>query len=125
RILDHLRRPIPGRRDLLTNKAGPTVNETVPRAPIGRSVRLVVGLEVWELPRSVEGRRIGSVDAEVDEPTGAGFGLDPAGVALGRGFGTESQRDGFVGRDVGEFEHGPQSGQVLVSGDLAARLGVV
>ena len=30
RLLDHLRRPVPGRRDLLTNNAGNTVNETVP-----------------------------------------------------------------------------------------------
>ena len=30
RLLDHLRRPIPGRRDLLTNNAGNTVNEIVP-----------------------------------------------------------------------------------------------
>ena len=30
RVLDHLRRPVPGRRDLLTNNAGNTVNEIVP-----------------------------------------------------------------------------------------------
>ena len=30
RLLDHLRRPLPGRRDLLTNNAGNTVNEIVP-----------------------------------------------------------------------------------------------
>ena len=30
RVLDHLRRPLPGRRDLLTNNAGNTVSETVP-----------------------------------------------------------------------------------------------
>src|SRR5215213_5337871 len=33
RLLDHLRRPLPGRRDLLTNNAGPTVSETVPAVP--------------------------------------------------------------------------------------------
>jgi hypothetical protein len=32
RVLDHLRRPVPGRRDLLTNNAGNTVNEIVPAA---------------------------------------------------------------------------------------------
>lgn len=31
RVLDHLRRPVPGRRDLLTNNTGNTVNEIVPR----------------------------------------------------------------------------------------------
>jgi hypothetical protein len=30
RLLDHLRRPVPGRRDLLTNDAGHTVSEIVP-----------------------------------------------------------------------------------------------
>ena len=31
RVRDHLRRPLPGRRDLLTKNAGNTVSETVPR----------------------------------------------------------------------------------------------
>ncbi|MEV6601473.1 NUDIX domain-containing protein, partial [Actinoplanes sp. NPDC051346] len=30
RLLDHLRRPVPGRRNLLTKDAGNTVSETVP-----------------------------------------------------------------------------------------------
>jgi putative transposase len=42
RLLDHLRRPVPGRRDLLTNNAGNTVSEIVPagwsRCPVGSVV---------------------------------------------------------------------------------------
>ena len=33
RVLDHLRRPIPGRGDLLTDDAGNTVSEIDPRVP--------------------------------------------------------------------------------------------
>jgi hypothetical protein len=44
RILDHLRRPVPGRRDLLTNNAGNTVNEIVPWLTIYQGQ---AGADLW------------------------------------------------------------------------------
>ena len=41
RVLDHLRRPLPGRRDLLTNNARNTVHETDPASPGSGDVRTV------------------------------------------------------------------------------------
>src|SRR6478672_6493007 len=85
------------------------------------------GLEVRELPGAVEGGWFGSVDAEVDEPSGAGLRLDPSsgGVVVGWWFGSEVQGDGLVGGDVGELEHRAQRGEVLVRGDLAAGFRVI
>ena len=44
RLLDHLRRPVPGRRNLLTEDAGNTVSETVPGCLVrgcGQPLRVV------------------------------------------------------------------------------------
>jgi hypothetical protein len=66
RLLDHLRRPVPGRRDLLTNNAGNTVSEIVPRCgrmrPYGRSVCVSTGCKAATTRRS---RRVTALGDDV------------------------------------------------------------
>ena len=71
---------------------------------------------------------LGAVDAEVGEPAHAGEGLDPACRPPRRrraARGPKWSRTGLSAGCVGEFEHGPDRGLVLVGADLAAGAGVV
>ena len=75
-------------------------------------------LEIVGLPRAIEGRLLGPVDAEIGEPSLAGNGLDPASFLAGRRLGTEIERDGRGPFDVLQLEQRAERGMMLPSQPL-------
>src|SRR5262245_49672653 len=80
--------------------------------------------EISRLPTPVKGRLLRAVDAEVNEPSLARNGFDPFAFVTGRSLVAEVEIDCGAGL-VLQLEQGAQSGLVLISLDLRARLGVI